>query len=178
MSTYHANAVRSGKWWAVEVAEVPGVLTQGRNLVDAARMAREAVALVLDTDEAEVTIKLEPQLPVEVLAAVTDFQKRRSAREEAEAAERAAQQAAARALVGAGLTGRDAGTVLGMSHQRIAQLAPGALKAEAVSGPRVGSTKARPSRKRRPPEINPRTVAAAPWTGRSASDGEHIPRSA
>ena len=85
MSTYHANAVRSGKWWAVEVAEVPGVLTQGRNLVDAARMAREAVALVLDTDEAEVTIKLEPQLPVEVLAAVTDFQKRRSAREEAEA---------------------------------------------------------------------------------------------
>jgi predicted RNase H-like HicB family nuclease len=124
-TTYTASAERCGKWWAVRVPDVPGAITQGRNLKEAAEMAREAVALVLDLPEDQVEIDLVPKLPTATVAALEDFQTRRAARESAEEAERAAQEAAARALVTeAGLSVRDAGVILGISHQRVAQLAP------------------------------------------------------
>jgi predicted RNase H-like HicB family nuclease len=125
-TTYTASAERSGKWWAVKVPDVPGAFTQGRNLKEAAEMAREAVALLLDLPEEQIEIDLIPELPRATTAALEDFQARRAARESAEEAERTAQEAAARALVAdAGLSVRDAGVILGISHQRVAQLAPG-----------------------------------------------------
>ena len=123
-TTYTAIAERSGKWWAVELPEVPGGYTQGRNLKEAAEMAREAVALLLDLPEEEIEIDLQPKLPEGTIAALSDFRARRLQREEAEEAERDAQVAAAQALTDAGLSVRDAGVVLGISHQRVAQLAP------------------------------------------------------
>jgi len=124
-TTYTATAERSGKWWAVEVPDVPGAFTQGRNLKEAAEMAREAVALLLDVSEDEIEIDLQPKLPETTTTALEDFQARRVAREEAEEAERSAQETAARALLTeAGLSVRDAGVVLGISYQRVAQLAP------------------------------------------------------
>ncbi|MCX5215610.1 type II toxin-antitoxin system HicB family antitoxin [Kitasatospora sp. NBC_00240] len=123
-TTYQATARRSGTWWAVEVPDVPGAHTQGRNLKEAEQMAREAVALLLDVEEDQVLIDLRPELPRATTDILADFQARRTAREDAEAAERTAQEAAARALKAAGLSVRDAGAVLGISHQRIAQLAP------------------------------------------------------
>ncbi len=123
-TTYQATARRSGTWWAVEVPQVPGAHTQGRNLKEAEQMAREAVALLLDVEEDQVLIDLRPELPQATTEILADFQARRVAREDAESAERTAQEAAARALKEAGLSVRDAGAVLGLSHQRIAQLAP------------------------------------------------------
>jgi predicted RNase H-like HicB family nuclease len=123
-TTYTAIAERSGKWWAVELPDVPGGFTQGRNLKEAAEMAREAVALLLDLPEEEIEIDLQPKLPKDTTTALADFQARRLQREGAEEAERTAQVAAAQALTGAGLSVRDAGVVLGISHQRVAQLAP------------------------------------------------------
>ncbi|MFK0049395.1 type II toxin-antitoxin system HicB family antitoxin [Streptomyces sp. NPDC090741] len=124
MSFYRALAIRAGKWWAVDVPEVPGVHTQGLNLIEAAKMAREAVALTFDISVDKVEIELEAELPEEAAAAVRGFERARAARQAAEEAERTAQQEAARSLIRAGLTVRDAGAVLGVSHQRIAQLAP------------------------------------------------------
>ena len=123
-TTYQATARRSGTWWAVEVPQVPGAHTQGRNLKEAEQMAREAVALLLDVEEDQVLIDLHPELPQATADILADFQARRVAREDAESAERTAQETAARALKEAGLSVRDAGAVLGISHQRIAQLAP------------------------------------------------------
>lgn len=136
-TTYKATAVRAGKWWAVEVEDVPGAHTQGRNLKEAAEMAREAVALLLDVPEDEIAIDLNPELPPETTVALQDFHTRRTNREEAEEAERTAQEAAARALIQAGLSVRDAGTVLGTSHQRVAQLAPRAHLGDKATGHRT-----------------------------------------
>ncbi len=49
-ATYTVRAERSGDWWALVVPELPGAFSQVRDLKDAERNAREAVALMLDVD--------------------------------------------------------------------------------------------------------------------------------
>lgn len=120
--TYVARCERSGGWWAISVPEVPGAHTQARRLEQAEGMAREAIALVLDIPEDAFDVELAPELPPELQAAVASMGQRK---QEAAGAQRSATDAAAataRALLDAGLTVRDAGRVLGLSYQRVAQL--------------------------------------------------------
>lgn len=51
MTEYSATARYDGKWWSVAFDNLPegyGGATQGRTWAEAERMAREAVALLLD----------------------------------------------------------------------------------------------------------------------------------
>jgi len=52
------------RWWAIEVPEVPGALTQVASLDDAADMAADAVATVLEIDPASVRVRVivEPEV--------------------------------------------------------------------------------------------------------------------
>lgn len=54
---------RDGDWYPVEVPSVPGVFTQGRNLVEVEEMAREAIALALEVSTSEVAIRTEWREP-------------------------------------------------------------------------------------------------------------------
>jgi predicted RNase H-like HicB family nuclease len=120
--TYRAVCDRSGSWWAISVPELRGVRTQARRLDQAEAMVREAIALMLDVPEDSFDVVLAPHLPERTELAVDELRRRKG---QADAAQRAASEAAvaaAEALVGAGLTVRDAGRVLGVSHQRVAQL--------------------------------------------------------
>jgi hypothetical protein len=77
---------------------------------------------MLDVPEDSFDVVLSPHLPERTELAVDELRRRKG---QADAAQRAASEAAvaaAEALVGAGLTVRDAGRVLGVSHQRVAQL--------------------------------------------------------
>ena len=58
MTTYSAVCRRSAKWWAISVPKVKGVHTQARRLDQAAAVAREAIALVLDVDPATVQVRV------------------------------------------------------------------------------------------------------------------------
>jgi predicted RNase H-like HicB family nuclease len=60
MTTYTARAVRSGKWWAIEIEELDGVYSQALRLDQAEAMARDAIAATLDVspDSFEVTTAL------------------------------------------------------------------------------------------------------------------------
>lgn len=115
-----AIARRSGRWWAVEVPEVEGVYTQARRLDQVADMAAEAAALMLDIDESDIEVTVTPHTSKDSIIA--------QAREAREAADRAADEAsrvmraAARELVSDGMTVRDVGRVMGISHQRVSQL--------------------------------------------------------
>ena len=57
--TYTVNAERSGAWWAITVAELPGVFSQARRLDQIESMARDAIALWLDSpkDSFDVTVR-------------------------------------------------------------------------------------------------------------------------
>jgi len=123
--TYRALAERSGSWWAVRVAELPGVYTQTRRLDGVGGMARDAVALMLDSAPDAFDIAVEPVLEPETAALV---ERARASRIEADRATKAASEQlrlAVGRLAAAGLSVRDIGAILGLSHQRIAQVGGG-----------------------------------------------------
>jgi predicted RNase H-like HicB family nuclease len=123
MKTYKAHCYRSDGWWVVDVPTLRGVHTQARRLDQATEMARDAIALFLDVPEKSFDVRLEVEPP---RGAQKAMKTARDARREAEHAERAAAKAwrdAAIALVKKeGLTMRDAGSLLGLSFQRVQQL--------------------------------------------------------
>ncbi len=131
--TYTARCQRSGDWWAITVPELRGVHTQARRLEKAEAMARDAIALFLNVPSDLFDVRIEPVLPRELQRKVG---RARAARDEADVRQREAANASAEIAVdlvkNAHLTVRDAGRVLGLSHQRIAQL----LKAASGRGKR------------------------------------------
>ena len=119
---YTVRARRIGGWWALDVDGSPGVHTQVRRIDQAEEMAREAIAGVLDISPGSFEVVVAPEMPDPVRTIVEQATMARS--QAAQAQDTAAQltRDAARRLVQEGLTVRDAGALLGVSHQRIAQL--------------------------------------------------------
>ena len=120
---YSAKAVRSGDWWAITISELKGVHSQARRLDRAELMAREAISLFLDVPSDSFDVTIEATLPPDLQAEVA---RARSVRGQADELQKeaitATTQAARRLVNGVHLTVREAGEILGVSHQRIAQL--------------------------------------------------------
>lgn len=107
--------------WTVSAAEVKGCHSYGRSIDEARRHLRDALSLfVEDADRAEIVDDI--RLPARVLASVTTARDLRAvlARTEREMVTR--QRQAIRELRRLKLGLRDAGELLGLSHQRVAQL--------------------------------------------------------
>ena len=121
---YTATAVRSGRWWALEVPEVPGVYSQARRLDQAEAMIREAIALTLEIpeDSFDVVIELQMESLGDLRDPIDDALRARKAAEEAQQASTIAMRHAVRKLRDSGYTARDAGILLGVSNQRISQI--------------------------------------------------------
>ncbi|WP_329109020.1 type II toxin-antitoxin system HicB family antitoxin [Micromonospora sp. NBC_01699] len=128
MATYTATCTRTDNWWAITVAELPGVFSQARRLDQVEAMARDAIAALLDVSPESFDIEVRPEVPGEVNAA-------RRARARLVEAERSAEEAtveAARKLLAEGYTVRDAGKLLGISPQRVSQLTASKTKLRKV----------------------------------------------
>lgn len=117
-----AKATRSGEWWAVMVPEVPGAFTQVKRLEQVGAMAADAVATLLEIPIEDIEVTLAPVLMGSARQRVA---KAKQASEQAVEAQQAASTAMRRAVAELrreGLTVRDAARILGVSHQRVAQL--------------------------------------------------------
>jgi predicted RNase H-like HicB family nuclease len=122
VKTYDAIFERdeSGAWIA-RIPKVPGCHTHGRTLDQARTRLREALGLWADHAD-QVVIDERVRLEPELRAAVERSRRTRDrAEREREHAQRET-QAAADALVDNGVSLRDAGELLGLSHQRVQQL--------------------------------------------------------
>jgi DNA-directed RNA polymerase specialized sigma subunit len=127
---YTARAQREGKWWAISVEGLPGALSQVRRLDQAEAMAREVIALVLDLPEDSFDVVVTPELNEKHREALAELERAKEQYAESMAALAERQQRATLLLVrDAGLTVRDAATVLGVSFQRVSQLTSHAEKA-------------------------------------------------
>lgn len=115
-----AKARRSGAWWAVEVAEFPGVFTQARRLDQVSSMVADAIAMFAQLDAGEVEVTVVPLTEVDDL--IARAQEARAQADEAAALASALAREAARALAERNITTRDAGALMGVSPQRISQL--------------------------------------------------------
>lgn len=122
MREFTSTARKDGRWWVVQCDQHPGAISQVARLDQAQEHQREAIAFVVDqpVETIAVTVRavLDPAITVEL-------EKADRLRGEAEStAELSAQlrRQAALAMKAAGLTVRDIGTVLHVSHQRAHQL--------------------------------------------------------
>ena len=122
MKTYTVRARRVGSWWALDVEGVRGVRTQVKRLDQAEGMVRDALSGVLDRPPGSFAVEVVPEAPRAVRDAVAKAARARS--HAALAQEDALQltREAVRRMVDEGLTVRDAGRLLGISHQRVTQL--------------------------------------------------------
>lgn len=123
MKTYTVIFERDEKgWWVASVRGVRGCHTQGRSIRQARQRIREALALFVK-DGAKAKFVEHLKLPAAVRRML---QRQREARERADRESTRAQDTtkeAVRALTQAlHLSVRDAGELLGLSHQRVQQL--------------------------------------------------------
>lgn len=120
-TTITATATRSGDWWAVEFTTTAGTrFTQARRLDQVDAMVRD----ICDLDGIEVD-----QVDVIPVTSSTEAEAVARYRDAADQAARASEQASAasrsavRELRDAGLSVRDVATLMGVTPQRVSQLA-------------------------------------------------------
>ena len=121
MNTHVALATREGRWWIVEVEGVG--TTQARNLTEAREMAVDLISITENVPAVSVAVELrialETDLETEIAearAAIKDLEERQLS------VARTSRSVARKLVKSAGLTGRDAAVVLGVSPQRVSQL--------------------------------------------------------
>lgn len=123
MNRYEVTARRSAGWWAFEVHGVPGAFGQARRLEQVTSTAREVAAMMLGVPEDQVEVELRPLLDEDIAVQVEEVRRRRTQAELATAVALLGAVVAVHQLRRAGLADRDTADLLGMSHQRVSQLA-------------------------------------------------------
>ncbi|HTQ22426.1 HicB family toxin-antitoxin system [Mycobacterium sp.] len=132
MAEYKIEITRDGRWWMVHIPEFDG-LTQARRLSEAELMGREWIAVSTGTPINDIAVHV-----AGIYIDGVDVRKGASEvsilRHQAATAEQAAQAAAgsfAKRLTGSGIPVRDIATLLGVSPQRVSQLATASKEAAA-----------------------------------------------
>jgi predicted RNase H-like HicB family nuclease len=122
-TTYTATCQRSQGWWAIRIPEVRGAFSQARRLHEVERMVRDVVALALEVPADSFDVRVDVTLS-EPSQHVLDraLELRHEAQMAAASAARATIEAVRSMIDRDGLTIREAGQLLGLSHQRVAQL--------------------------------------------------------
>lgn len=118
-----ARVQRAGDWWAVRVPELPGVYTQARRLDQVAEQVADAVATMLDDLEAS---QVEVEVDLDIAPAKRELlQEARRTAEQAALAQARASVVVRRTIaeLREQFSVRDVAALLGMSHQRVSQLA-------------------------------------------------------
>ena len=108
-------------WWIARVRGVRGVHSNGRTIEEARRRVRESLSLAVD-DAEDADLEDDVRLPEAVRRALT---RQRAACQRAEAEQKralGAQRDAVGCLIRLGLSRRDAGLLLGVSHQTVQKI--------------------------------------------------------
>jgi predicted RNase H-like HicB family nuclease len=121
VKTYRATVERDERWWLVKSPDVPGALAQVKRIEHASEAIRDVISLILDVPVGEVEVAVELELG-DVALDVREATELRQQAEELQAHASRRMREAASTLAGLGMTIRDIGTLLGVTHQRVAQL--------------------------------------------------------
>lgn len=116
------TATREGEWWEIDLPEI-GTRSAARKLSDVQRMAEEAAAVWLDVEPETLDVHVSVEMPEDV-AAEWERARQKAERARADEAEAAAlSRSVVRQLRASGYTYAEAAAMLGLSTQRVHQLA-------------------------------------------------------
>ncbi len=123
MTTYEVAVERAERYWRVHVPKVDR-MTQARNLREVEVMARDLIEAMTDEPAGPDAVQLDVHviLPNPIQQHIDRYQQLREDAAKAQADAAAEYRAAARELAEQGLTYRDIGGAMGISHQRAEQL--------------------------------------------------------
>lgn len=121
MTTYEVTAQRSGRYWHLEIDGLSQG-TQARNLTEAETMAQELVSIVTGQPLDQVQVNISVNLPEQVRHVQQQASKYRVDAEHASTLAAAKSREAARLMREQGMTLKDIGQILHVSHQRAGQL--------------------------------------------------------
>jgi predicted RNase H-like HicB family nuclease len=125
VKTYHVTYERDESgWWVASVRGLRGCHTQGRTVDEARRRIVEAMELFVDKTRSAKIVD-DVKLPASAKKAIRTYATLRKKAEEQDRRAALAARRAVRVLRGGRLkmSARDAARVLGLSHQRVHQLA-------------------------------------------------------
>lgn len=117
------TVTREGKWWMIEIPSLDG-LTQARRLSEVDDMARDYCAVALDQPHSQVEVEC-TAIVVDGLDVLAERRRIEGLHAEAERLEKESmhkRMVLAKTLVDDDVPLRDIGEVIGVSHQRVAQL--------------------------------------------------------
>ncbi len=120
--TYQVTASKNGRWWFVQVPELDTV-GQARSAAEVEEVAREIIGLWLDVEPDTFNVAVSIEIPGDAREAWEESRKHEAAARSEKAAAAALARRAVASLRADGLTFKDAGRVLGLSAQRVQQLA-------------------------------------------------------
>jgi predicted RNase H-like HicB family nuclease len=120
--TYTAHCEREGGWWIVTVPELDGVFTHARRLDQVETLVRDAIALWLETEPDSFDVQVDPAIPTEAANAIVEAHRARHAATVAKAQAALSTTTAVVELFSTGMPTRDVGKLVGISHQRVAQI--------------------------------------------------------
>lgn len=115
----NASVTRSDGWWAVSVAEMPGLFTQARRLDQVEGLVRDAASL-LGQEVGEVHVL--PVLDSDSRAMLDELERARAEAEEAQRTSSELTRSVVRRFRSEGLTLRDIAALVGLSQQRVSVL--------------------------------------------------------
>src|SRR5450759_3377658 len=125
MNTYHVAFERDESgWWVASVRELRGCHTQGRTVDEARRRIRDAMELFV-ADARSAKLVDDVKLPAPAAKAIRAYAMLRKRADQEDRRAALAARRAVRLLRGGKLkmSARDAARLLGVSHQRVHQLA-------------------------------------------------------
>jgi hypothetical protein len=152
MTTYDVHVSREGDQWLADVPELEGTQTYASNLTALDRYVREIIVLAVDlpaSAAADLALRWSYDLGDQLVQQANAL---RAEREELAVKERQLEQAtrelATKLTRDLGLSVRDAGPLLGISHQRVSQLRPTAKSARPVRAKKAKSATATAHRRK------------------------------
>jgi predicted RNase H-like HicB family nuclease len=180
VKTYAVQAVRSEGWWGLTVPAVPGAVSQVRSLASAEEYVREAIAFVAGVAPDSFAVDVIPQLPAHLAEEVARARSATAVAERAQAEASGLTRNVVTQLAAAGYNGRETAVILGVSKQRVSQLAsePRRRAKNAAGGGRPIASGGRTPRAITPagpppepsrPAADPAPPAAPPGPRRSAA---------
>ncbi|MFT4299511.1 MAG: hypothetical protein QM597_07755 [Aeromicrobium sp.] len=123
MKTYKVTVTREDGYWVAVVDGLRGGATEARTLAKLDVEVRDLIVGLTDTTEDDFTVDY--ALPTDIENAVREWEASAAAAASARAAYEATQTKVARHLAGQHVSVRDAARLVGVSHQRVAQLLAG-----------------------------------------------------